>query len=415
MAAIGAGLMVTGAVLGIGAIEGWIPMPRLPNASAEEPARPSSYPASNKQAVSGGESQITLDEQHMQNVKVEPVELVMFREIKRAIGQVAYNEDKSTSVFSNYTGRVVRIAAKPGDTVKMGDPLFDLYSTDLLANESADIAAVAALNSARSHLELTKHALERAKILYEAKAIALRDYEQAKDDFQAAVSNEVAAAGALDAARHTLRLYGKTDDFIAALETTRRTDPVLPIKSPIDGVVTMRKLGPGQYIAPDNQNPVYAVADRSTMWLRVSVAEIDAPFVHAGQPVEVEVAALPGRVFKAKIVYVAADVDPVIRRVAVRAEVPNTGGLLKPQMFATAQILADRQTADIGVPQNGVQRNGPTASVWVETSQAHFVSRTVKLGLEQNGYVQILSGLKQGERIVSDGAIYLSNALAIAK
>jgi len=415
--AAGCALLIGGALMWSGLIPGWLPGADGPLAAAEQPPHPvgPDGKAVSKTAVSADGTQVVLQEGNLQNVKVAPVELEPFQEVREAIGQVAYNEDRATPVFSNYTGRVVSLVAKAGDDVARGSVLFNLDSTDLVNNESAYISAAAALTAARSHTELTRHALERARVLYDAKAIALRDYEQAQDDHQAAMSAEVSAVGALGAARNVLRLYGKSDEFIDTLPVTRRVDSILPIKSPIQGTVVLRKVGPGQFILPDNQNPIYVVADLSTMWLRVNVAEADAPVVRVGQEVQVQVMALPGRIFKARIVHVSAAVDPVTRRVAVRAEVPNPDRLLKPEMFATARILAGKPEQSVGIPLNGVIRAGPVATVWVETSPAHFASRSVQLGLEQGGFVQVLGGLQPGERVVSDGAIFLDNAAAAAK
>jgi cobalt-zinc-cadmium efflux system membrane fusion protein len=152
------------------------------------------------------------------------------------------------------------------------------------------------------------------------------------------------------------------------------------------------------------------------MWMLANVAEIDSPALRLGQEVKVTVDAFPGRTFDAKIVTIGESVDPNTRRVLVRSEVKDPQHELRSAMFATFVIVTGAPVRSVAIPLGGVVREGDgTMTVWVTTDRRHFSRRTVEIGLEHDGYRQILAGLEVGENAVTDGAIFLSNMLAIAR
>jgi cobalt-zinc-cadmium efflux system membrane fusion protein len=352
---------------------------------------------------------VTLDEEQLKRIKIEPVRVQAFRVEKRAIGRIAFNEDRTTPVFTPYTGRVVRLIAKPGDEVKPGSPLLEIDTADLVQVESDLINAGSALKKAKNQLELARRVATRQEELYQVKAIPLKDLEQAQSDLRNAESDVRAAEGAYGAARDRLRLFGKNDVEIAKLEEERAIHPRLQLVSPIAGTITARKVGPGQYVKPDNPDPLFTIADLSTMWLLANVGEADIPLVQVGQLVEVRVMAYPKEVFRARITYIGAAVDPATHRVAVRAEVANPRQKLKPEMFASFRILTNEEVQSPAVPISAIVGDGEKAMVWVEKAPRQFTRRDVKLGLEQNGLVQVLSGVQAGERVVAEGGVFLSN------
>jgi cobalt-zinc-cadmium efflux system membrane fusion protein len=359
--------------------------------------------------VSADGTRIVLGEGLLRNIRVVPATLTGFRLAKEAIGQIAFNEDRSTPVYSPYSGRVVRLLANPGDRIARGAPLFEIASPDAVQVQSDYIAAVSQSATARRQRDVARRNAERQADLYEAKAVSQRDYDQAQADLQSAEGAVTTSAGQMSALRDKLRLMGKGEDFIRQLETERRIDPITVIGSPISGTVTSRKVGPGQYVQPDNTTALYTVADLTTMWLRVNVPETDIRFVKMGQQVQLRVMAYPNETFAARVTYIGVSIDPATRRVPVRAEIANPDLRLKPEMFATARILADEETAFPTVPVNAIVRDGPAAQVWVQAGKGEFVRRTVTLGAQQDGWVQITAGLGAGERVVSDGAVFLGN------
>jgi cobalt-zinc-cadmium efflux system membrane fusion protein len=151
------------------------------------------------------------------------------------------------------------------------------------------------------------------------------------------------------------------------------------------------------------------------MWMIANVAETDVPALKVGQQVTVKIKAFPDRVFDGRISTIAQMVDPNTHRALVRSEVADPGHELRAGMFATFVIRTGDPVKSVAVPLNGVVREGDgTMTVWVTTDRRHFVKRTVKIGMQREGYHQILEGLQAGELVATDGAVFLSNALTTA-
>jgi cobalt-zinc-cadmium efflux system membrane fusion protein len=192
-------------------------------------------------------------------------------------------------------------------------------------------------------------------------------------------------------------------------------DSVLAVHSPIAGRVTARNAAPGLFVQPGNAPAPYTVSDISTMWMLANVAETDFPFLRLGEEVAVEVKAYPGRVFRGNIVNIGASVDLNTRRVLVRSEIRDTKRELRPGMFATFLIRTGKSMRSPAVPFAGVVREGDgTVAVWTTIDRRRLVKRSVKVGLQQDGFHQILEGLKPGELVATDGALFLNNALTAA-
>ncbi len=353
---------------------------------------------------------VKLREGQLQHMELALVGLKSFRVEKSAPGKIAFNEDAMTPVFSFYSGRIVRLLAKPGDMVEPGSPLLEIDTPDLMQTESELLAAASTLAKAKTTLNLAQRSESRLRDLYTHKAAALKDWEQAQSDLQNAEHDVRAAEAALVAMRGRLRVLGKSDTEIASLESGQKIDRVARVVSPIAGTVIARKVGPGQYVRPDNTEPLFLTADLSTMWMVANVAETDVPSIQVGQPAEVHVLAYPEAAFTARIDYVGAAVDATTHRVTVRCLVDNHEQKLKPEMFATFHIITTTAVQSLAVPASAIVREGETASVWVAQPEQAFVKRTVTVGLEQGGYVQILSGLQAGEQAAAEGSLFLSNA-----
>ena len=350
---------------------------------------------------------VTAEQSHQLNVV--PVENVRFLVQKPAIGQIAFNEDASTPVLTPFSGRVTRLLAKIGDQVRRGSPLFEIDSPEVVQAQTDLIAALQALEKSKAQLALSRRVLDRQTGLYEAKAAAMRDLDQARNDYAGAESDNKTAQGTLLAARNRLRVLGRDDAEIARVERERVVNPLITVNAPIDGTVTQRKVGPGQYVRSDSGETLYTIADLSTMWLKVNVSENDIANVRVGQEIEVRVNALPDRPFVAHITSIGATSDPVTHRVVVRSEIPNPDGVLKPEMFARFRIATGEGEEAPAVPVEAVVREGEAATVWVETEPNVYQRRQVQLAMEQEGRVRVDAGLKPGERVVGRGAIFLDN------
>jgi membrane fusion protein, heavy metal efflux system len=350
---------------------------------------------------------VATDQMHQLNVV--KVESYAFRVQRSAVGQIAFNEDASTTVLTPFSGRVTRLIAKIGDQVKRGDPLLEIDSPEQVPPQNDFITAETARNKARSQLNLARIAEKRVRGLYEGRAVPLKDVQQAEAQLAAAENDMRSTDMASEAARMRLRILGRSDAEISKLEQHGTLSRATQITAPIDGTVISRKVGPGQHVRADSGEALYTIADTSTMWLKAQVFEQDIAFVRIGQEIEVRVSAAPNRIFKARISAISSASDLTTRRVVVRSEIGNPDGALKSEMFASVKIAIEEALTTPAVPAEAVIREGDVATVWVETEPMLFKRRLVDIGIQQDGLVQIRSGLDFGEFVVARGAIFVDN------
>lgn len=343
---------------------------------------------------------------------VEPVERRDFRSEFSTEGKIAVNEDLATPIFSPYSGRVIKLMAKAGDTVEKGQPMFVVEATDTVQALSDFIAAITAMNKARSALNLAQITEKRNNDLYAGKAVPLKDYQAAQAGLVAAQNDMRSAETALEAARNRLRILGRTDDEIGKFENSGLISPDTPVYAPIGGTVVQRKVGPGQYVNTGSSDPVFVIGDLSTVWLTAFVRETEAPRVQIGQPLSFTVLAFPDRAFDAKIDYVAAVLDPNSRRLLVRAKVDNRQGLFKPEMFANVTIFIDQGAAAAAIPRDAVIYEGDAARVWVVREDKGIELRQVKLGLTSGNMIQVTTGLSPGDQVITKGSLFIDRAAA---
>jgi cobalt-zinc-cadmium efflux system membrane fusion protein len=331
--------------------------------------------------------------QQMKTLTIDTVGVHGFVSQELTEGKIAVNGDRTTPLYSPYSGRVTRVIAGLGDTVKAGAPLATVEASEFVQAQNDLGTAAAQVKIARIN-EARKHAL------YDAKGGSLQDWQQAQADLTTAVT-------ALNSVRNRLRILGKSAADITALESAKNIDPVATLAAPIAGVVVDRQVGPGQFLQAGAGTPVFTIADPSTVWLLANVRETDAALVHLKQPVEVRVPAYPNRVFKATVTYVAALVDPVTHRLPVRAEIDNHDGALKPEMFASFRIITSGATQSPAVPESAVVYDGESAHVWVVAGDDLLALRPIRTGRNNDGLVEVLDGLKPGEKIVTKGGLFI--------
>ena len=346
-----------------------------------------------------------------------PVSSVIFRAEHLTEGKISVDEDHSTLVFSPYSGRVTKLLAKPGDTVKAGQPLFIVEAPDMVQAQNDFITAISSLNKSRSALELAKIVEQQNKTLYDSRAGALRDLQTSQANARAAENDVRSAQTSLEVMRNRLRILGMTDEEIAKFAETGAVSPQMTIYSPIAGTVIQRKVGPGQYINTSSQNtsasdPTFIIGDLSTVWLIAYVRESDAPAVKVGQAVHFTVLAYPDRVFPANISFVATSLDTGTRRLLVRAAIDNSQHLLRPEMFASVKILTGEGDTGPSVPMDAIIYDGKTAHVWVTREGKSVERRVIKTGLSNGQMVQVIEGLREGESVVSKGSLFVDRAAA---
>ena len=336
-----------------------------------------------------------------EHFKVEPVRERDFTIQREAVGNIAFNDYLSVPVFPPFQGKIINLFANAGDDVKKGAPLYTIDSPDL-------VQAGSTLISAAGVVRLTTRVLNRDKKLSAVQGIPQKELDQATSDQQA-------AEGSLKAARDAMRIFGKTDADMDRIIAQRKIDPVLVVQSPITGRVIARNAAPGLLVQPGNAPAPYTLSDISTMWMLANVAETDFPLLQLGEETDVTVKAYPSRSFHGRIVNIGASVDPTTHRVLVRSEIDDPQHELRPGMFAAFVIHTGTTVKSPAVPLNGTLREGDgSMTVWVTTDHKRLVKRTVTVGMQQDGFAQILEGLQPGELVATDGALFLSNALTEA-
>jgi cobalt-zinc-cadmium efflux system membrane fusion protein len=234
--------------------------------------------------------------------------------------------------------------------------------------------AEATLVTAVATYAVTETELARAKDLYATKGVSARELDQA-------ISDEQTAEAALHAARDALIVLGKTD-------------------AEINAIVASRKIGSSIKQAQESK------------WVLASAPENDAPAFKVGQPVEVDIEAIPGRKFSGTVAEIYAVADPTVHRVTVRAQVSDPENALRPGMIAEVMIQVADPTESLSIPANGVVREGDgTMTAWVTADRQHFVQKEIDIGMNEDGHVQVLKGLQSGQLVVTDGAVLLDNLL----
>jgi cobalt-zinc-cadmium efflux system membrane fusion protein len=346
---------------------------------------------------------------------VEPVQQRVFQSEHVTEGKIAVDEDRSTPIFSPYAGRVLKLFVKPGDTVTVGQPLFTVQAADMVQAQNDFISAATALNKARSAQNLAEIIDKRQRLLYEGKAVPLKEVQNARAALDAAENDVRSAEVALEATRNRLRILGKTDQEITDFQEKGTIDPATLITAPIAGTIVQRKVGPGQYVGSGSTDPVFIIGDLSTVWVVAFIRETEAPMVHVGQAIYFTVLAYPDRSFPANISYVAAALDPTTRRLLVRATVNNSAGLLKPEMFASVKILTGEGDKAVAVPRDAIIYEGEAARVWVvrdKDSDKAIELRRIKVGLTNGNMVEVVKGLAPGDRVVTKGSLFIDRVAA---
>ena len=344
------------------------------------------------------------------SLSIEPVSERVFRAEHLTEGKIAVDEDISTPIFSPFAGRVIKLLVKPSDTVVRGQLLFIVEAADTVQGLNDFVAALSALNSARSKLNLAQIVEKRQNDLYAGKAVPLKDWQQSQNDLTTAQNDMRSAETALEAVRNRLRILGRTEEQITTFEQTRQISAATPIYSPLAGTVVQRKIGPGQFVNSGASDPVFVIGDLSRVWLTAFVRETEASGVAVGQDITFSLLALPGREFKARIDYVSAAIDPTTRRLMVRATIDNKDGLFKPEMYANVTIYSGGDRPGVGVPKQALIYEGQHVRLWVAHDDNSIELREIETGLTNGDLVEVRSNLRAGEKIVTRGSLFIDRA-----
>lgn len=325
-----------------------------------------------KPAETSGNGSVTLtaDAARTAGIQTDEVRIRTFYPSVKASGTVGLNQKRYVRVTPRVSGRIEKVLAFEGDRVGAGQVLCELYSPDLMAAQ-ADYLQILA----RADTEVAGHPSSEEGKLHES---------------------------LLHSTEARLRLLGFEEADLTALKSGRQALPVLPIRSPISGTVIESSCAAGG--AAELGTSLCAVADLGSLWVQVHVFEKDLASVASWARAEVTVAAYPGEVFPGTLVLVGSLMDEATRTVTCRVEAANPSARLKPGMFAEVKIIAREPVSVLAVPEAAVRTIAGRTVVFVPVEGGKFIRRDIETGRPLDGFIEVIKGLKEGEKVVTSGS-----------
>jgi membrane fusion protein, copper/silver efflux system len=327
-----------------------------------------------------GTAMVNPQMQQLMGVRTAIVERKTLSKTIRAVGTVAYDESRVKHVHSKVEGWVDKLYVdSTGALVSKGQPLFSIYSPDLLATQN--------------------------------------EYLMAKKNYENLATSSIpevkSGASSLVAASKTrLSLWDISEQQLRDLEEKGQAQKTLTLYSPHSGFVIKKDINEGMKIMGDKE--LYTIADLSTVWVNADVYETDIPFLKVGQRADISLSYSPGQSLKGRVSYIYPYLDEKTRTVKVRLEQPNPGYKLKPDMYVNAEIKIPRET-QLSVPEEAVLDSGTRKIVFVDKGDGHFEAKEVKVGTRMEGFYQVLAGLKEGEKIAASSAFLLDSESRLAE
>ena len=319
-------------------------------------------------SMAPGSVMISASKQQLIGVRTTEAKREMLIRDVRTTGQITADETKIAHVHVKINGFIEQVFVDYiGQLVKKGQPLFTLYSPDLVSTQEEYLIA--------KRGEKTLSTSEFAEVAQGSQSL-------------------------LRSTRERLKLWDISDDQIKKLDQNGQVSRTLTFYSPITGVVMDRKAFPQTSVTPDTE--LYTVSDFSTVWVNADIFEYEVPFVRVGQQSEMQLSYYPGKTWNGRVSFIYPTVDATTRTVKVRMEFPNPDLQLKPQMFADVDLKISYGN-QIVVPQEAVLDSGKEQRVFVAKGDGYFEPRHITTAAKLDGKVVVLSGLKAGETVVSSG------------
>jgi membrane fusion protein, heavy metal efflux system len=318
------------------------------------------------------------------HISVAPAQTKSVSLSRVVTGVVEADPARTVRILAPVNGRVGELKIQLGDNVKKGQPLATIDSGDLAQ-------AVADAEKARASVKLTKSALDRATGLNKAGGLALRELEQAQNDYLQATSELKRAEARLDVIGDNSKLTGQRK---------------ITLNAPIDGTITTLDTAPGDFI--DNATePMMTISNLERVWVTANVQEKDLSFVKKDERVEVSLIAYPGEIFPGKVEIISQLLEADTRRNKVRISFDNPNGVFKLNMFATVRFFA-QPVERVVVPPSALFMVNDTSSVFIETAPWTFERKPVQPDADIDG-VTVVWGLAPGEKIVMRGGVLLND------
>lgn len=343
----------------------------------------------------------SVPESQMAHLRINAVRKVNWTVTVHTTGTVDWDADHTTQAIAQVSGPITRIMVDTGSLVEANAPLLFVSSPDITN-------AIATYRKARNRLDFEARSLERNKDLLDHRAIAQKDFESVQADYNDASTD-------LQNALQALRIFGITAKEIDdAQHQGVEINPELAVRAPIKGMVVQKLVFPGQLIQA-GATTCFLISDPSTVWVWGHIYEKDLTSMHIGDPVEVTNSSVP-EVFHGVISYIGAMVDPATRTTPVRIVTANSKGLLKKDLFVDIVIHTKTQRNVLTVPTSAVLYDANNLPfVYVQADGARFAQRQIVTGSQKDSEFEVLSGLKEGEKVVSEGAVFLQFANTFQK
>jgi membrane fusion protein, heavy metal efflux system len=359
-------------------------------------ARPSSTAAGPEEgtqaatkATTPSDTSFQLEEAMLSHIKIEELQEQPISMLLTTTGKVQFNEDQMARILAPVNGQVLQLNIKVGDIVHKGETLFFMKSREVAAAVTEHLESHKDLDLAEKTYAMTKDLFEHQA----ASRISLQQSESEVAKERARVARNEEALRVLGMEVHESDSYGDMSSRI-------------PIRTSLSGTVIERHVTEGQFVQPDS-NPLLTIADLSSVWVLADIFERDLHRVQVGQRAEVRTEAYPEHQFLARVSYISEVIDPASRTVKVRFLVSNPGPKLKPEMFASVTLFLDESVRGLTVPVKAVFTESGRNFVYVRVMDREFARRQVEIAPDGAARLRISSGLKAGDKVVSDGALLL--------
>jgi len=359
----------------------WLLVTALLTACSDPSDKPK--PLTQPQQVKG-EVYLTPDSPKKTYIKTATLSLTQHPLLEPLAGKITYNESVTSRISSPVAGRVIKTPVALGTQVVAGETLLVLDSPDVAAAE-ADYA------KAQADLTLAKKAFNRQQELYDGKAVALKELEQAQDNYN-------------DARSEVQRALDRLKNLHIS---SQQSDGRFALRSPIPGIVVERNINPGMEVRPDLSAPLFVVSDLKKLTALMEVFEVNLGKIKLGQKLSISVPAYPGEVFPATVHYIGQVLDEQTRTVQVRCELPNPDSRLLPGMYATIKVESAPGDQAFVIPLTAVFTEGDADFVFIALDENHYQQRPVQINLRLKDKAVITQGLKPGEHLVTEGALML--------
>ncbi|MFZ9097529.1 MAG: efflux RND transporter periplasmic adaptor subunit [Methylophilaceae bacterium] len=321
--------------------------------------------------------------------------------IKRSLdipGSIEVKQNLLARIGSPVQGRIIEISGMLGQTVKQGDVLAVINSTELAQQQLNYIKAV-------QMVELKTKAYERAVLLFDADVVSEAQKLERKTELSAAKAE-------MEASKDQLFVMGMTIKEIDAIQSETQIDAITSIVAKIDGKIIKKNVNVGQVVEPTED--IFTIAELSEVWGVAQVPERQIGFLKEGDDILIDVPAYEEKRVEGKISYLGDIVDPITRTVTIRTEIDNSHGLLKPDMLITMKV-SGKEVEKVGVPVNAIVSIDDIPNVFIKIADNKFLLRPVTLGIKNKEFIHIEDGLLEGEEVVIDGAFHLNNERLYAK